>query len=505
MSGELLLGLALALLAGGAAIIYLIARLFKAGSQVLGVLTALLLAVALFLLAGVRTEAAVSSAWARLSLGSVSLLGDPGALVVGSIALGLGSVVAFYSGRYIADGTRTKLYYPLLVLVVLGVLGMVMAGDLFSLYLFCELMSISAYTLVAFQREQSSAIEAAFKYLIIGSVGNAFLLFGISFVYRANGSLLLIPGTIDTATSVWAQVGIVCMLIGLGVKSAIVPLHTWLPDAYGRAPSSVSAMLAGIVSPGAFYALLKIGIGLGFRAQGFGLLLIALSLLNMAVGNLMALVQTDIKRLLAFSSVAHVGYVMFGIGMGLRYSAPDAIQAGFYMLFVDAVMKGLAFMCTGAGPSFAGEALSTAGSTGATETAATEIAAWRGVTYRLPVIGSTLVLSLAGLAAVPPLAGFVGKWLTLERTLRQADPLALLTSLFFLLNGLVALGYYLPLIGLTFSRPFDAETPDAGHPSPWLVAPLLGLAVLVVVIGIYPAPWLEWLSAVGPALLTWGR
>jgi proton-translocating NADH-quinone oxidoreductase chain N len=486
VSGELLLGLPLAILAGGAVVVYLIARLFRANGDVLAVFVALLFAAAIVPLVAVRVEPDAQSGWARLSVGSVLLLGDPGALVVGSIALGLGSIVSLYSSRYVADRERVKLYYPLLVLLVAGLLGMVMAGDLFSLYLCCELMSLSAYALVAFRREQGTAIEAGFKYLIVGSLGTALLLFGISFVYRASGSLSLVSHHVDLLNRRWARAGMACMWVGLGVKSALVPLHTWLPDAHGRAPSSISAMLSGVVVPSAFYTLLKVGVGLGFPTGNLGILLVGLSLLNMTLGNLMALVQGEVKRLLAYSTIAQVGYMMFAVGIGLRYGAPDAIQAGFYLLMAHAAMKGLAFLCAGLRPSDA------------------TAAAWGGTAQQLPLVAAAFAISLGGLAGIPPSAGFVGKWLTLIRSLRQAELWAVLATLAFLVNGLISLGYYLPLIGTVF-RPVGSGSGTDPRPSAWLGLPLAALGGLVLAIGIHPAPWLAWMADVGPALLAWGH
>jgi len=486
VSGELLLGFPLAILAGGAVLAYLIARLFRASGDVLAVFVAVTLAAAIVPLIGIRAGPDARSGWVLLSVGSVLLLGDPGALVVGSIALGLGSIVSLYSSRYVVDPDRVKLYYPLLVLLVAGLLGMVLAGDLFSLYLFCELMSLSAYALVAFQRGQGTAIEAGFKYLIAGSLGTALLLFGISFVYRAGGSLLLVSRPAELAQDPWARAGIACIWVGLGVKSALVPLHTWLPDAHGRAPSSVSAMLSGVVVPSAFYALLKVGVGLSFPVGKLGGLLVGLSLLNMTLGNLMALVQSEVKRLLAYSTIAQVGYMMFAVGIGLRYGAPDAIQAGFYLLLAHAAMKGLAFLCTGLRSSDA------------------RVAAWRGTARQLPLVAAALAISLGGLAGIPPSAGFVGKWLILIRSLRQAELWALVTTFVFLLNGLISLGYYLPLIGAAF-RPAGSTHEAAARPSAWIGVPLVALGGLVLAIGIHPAPWLGWMSGVGPALLAWGH
>jgi proton-translocating NADH-quinone oxidoreductase chain N len=485
VSGELLLGVPLAILAGGAVLAYLVARLFRASSDVLAVLVAVTLAAAIVPLIGIRAKPEAHSGWVLLSVGSVLLLGDPGALVVGSVALGLGSIVSLYSGRYVTDQNRVKLYYPLLVLLVAGLLGMVLAGDLFSLYLFCELMSLSAYALVAFQRRQGTAIEAGFKYLIAGSLGTALLLFGTSLVYRAGGSLLLVSRSAEWSSSPWARAGMACIWVGLGVKSALVPLHTWLPDAHGRAPSSISAMLSGVVVPSAFYALLKVGVGLGYPAENLGTLLIGMSLLNMTLGNLMALVQSEVKRLLAYSTIAQMGYMMFAVGMGLRYGMPDAIQAGFYLLLAHAVMKGLAFLCTGLRSSDA------------------EVAAWHGTAQQLPLVAAALAISLGGLAGIPPSAGFVGKWLILVRGLRQAEPWTLTAMFVFLVNGLLSLGYYLPLIGAAF-RPAGSNPEAPARPSAWIGLPLIALGVLVLAIGIYPAPWLGWMSGIGPALLAWG-
>jgi len=205
------------------------------------------------------------------------------------------------------------------------------------------------------------------------------------------------------------------------------------------------------------------------------------------VGNLMALAQTDVKRLLAYSTVAQVGYVMFGVGIGLRYAAPDAIQAAFYLLLAHAAMKGLAFMCAGAHPG------------------AATVASWRGTAQQLPLVAAAFAVSLGGLAGVPPLAGFVGKWLILIRSLRQADLLAVLATLAFLANGLLSLGYYLPLIGSTFLRSTEPAIETRVRPSAWIGLPLVGLGGLVLAIGIHPAPWLEWMSDVGSALLAWGH
>ena len=335
MSGTVWVILPLACLSGGAFAIYLMARLVvprmgRGRNGLLALLTALILVAALGTLVpvGMMVKSAMEHMtalpeWGHLGPGGALLRAEPGALVVAGVALGLGVLVAVYSGRYLALDQRYETYYPLLLMLITGLLGMVQAADLFNLYLFCELMSLAAYALVAFRRHTDTAIEAGFKYLMMGSVGTAIMLMGISFLYRARGHLALpatlpaLPEVRRVGTDLWGRVGLACVMVGLAVKSAIVPLHTWLPDAHGRAPSSISAMLSGIVIQSTFYVALKVSLGLGFPRRSLGTRLILLSVLNMTLGNGMALVQTSAKRLLAYSTIAQMGYVMLSIG--IRY------------------------------------------------------------------------------------------------------------------------------------------------------------------------------------------
>jgi formate hydrogenlyase subunit 3/multisubunit Na+/H+ antiporter MnhD subunit len=259
--------------------------------------------------------------------------------------------------------------------------------------------------------------------------------------------------------------------VGLGVKSALVPLHTWLPDAHGRAPSSISALLSGIVIQSAFYVLLKIGLSFGLSAQEVGLGLIVLACLNMTVGNLMALVQTHVKRLLAYSTIAQMGYIMLSIGVGLRHNLPAAVQAGFFLLLAHAAMKGLAFLSKGACHFYCHT---------------TTIVELRGIVRRLPAAALALTIALAGLAGIPPLAGFAGKWFVLAEVLRVGDAVTLVGAVIFLLNTLLALGYYLPLI-VTLYAPTHAAPPIPI--SPWMQIPLWLLTILVIALGVYPGPW----------------
>jgi formate hydrogenlyase subunit 3/multisubunit Na+/H+ antiporter MnhD subunit len=344
-------------------------------------------------------------------------------------------------------------------------------------------MSIAAYVLVGFRRRTRTAIEASFKYLVMGSVGTVISLLGISFIYRERGHLALLQAT--DAAGLWDRAGIACLVTGLGVKSAIVPLHTWLPDAHGRAPSSISAMLSGVIVQSVFYTLLKVSLGLGFPARGLGMLLIVLSLFNMTLGNCLALVQTNTKRLLAYSTVAQVGYLMLTLGIGLRYSLVGAIQAGFFLVLVQALTKGLAFLGKGVCHFYLD---------------ATTVNQLRGTAARLPLVAVSFTVALGGLAAVPPLAGFTGKWFLVTNGLRSSDALGYVGLVVLLLSSLLGLGYYLPLIGVLFAPP-PIRHARRFHISPWMVIPLVVMGALVIAVGLYPGPWLNWTADAASYLL----
>jgi F420H2 dehydrogenase subunit N len=498
ISGNLWVMVPMICLAVGAFGIYLFARLVSSRNELLAAGTTVVLALALISLIWLVRDPAVAGselAWGNFAAGGVVMRTRPIGALVSGIALAMGVCVAFYSGRYLSLDRRYTTYYSLLLLVILGLVGMVTAEDLFTLYLFTELMSISTYVLVALRRHTDTAVEAGFKYLIIGSTGTITMLMGIALIYRATGTTAIVP---PSAPNVWTRAGLACLWTGLGVKSAIVPGHTWLPDAYGRAPSSVNALSSAALIQAPLYVLIRTSLTLGMTAQEVGLALIVLSFANMTVGNVMALVQTNVKRMLGYSTIAQMGYAMFILGVGLRNGQPEAIRAGLFLIVVHAVMKGLAFLSKGACHFYH---------------RTTTIADMRGVARRLPLPAVTFAISLVGLASVPPLAGFSAKWFLLSRAIQPGDVLTMVGLVLVLVNTVVSLGYYLPLM-VTLFAPGRADAPStgaAGVParggllggqhtqvaiSLWMVIPLLVLTFLVVWIGLQPDPWWRLIAAV---------
>ncbi len=481
--GDVWVVLPLLWLAVGAFALALIARLLKAGNALLAALTTGVCAVALGLLIppfAIARDAALTGApmpaWGIQRAGGISLRATPGGLGLSALSLGLGLCAAWYSGRYMSRDPRYASYYPLIPLLLAALLGMVMTTDLFNLYLFCELMSVASYVLVAFRRHTDTAIEAGFKYLILGSVATLIMLLGIASVYRETGGIALPVAEAATASAgPWLRIGQACFLVGLGLKSGIVPMHTWLPDAYGRAPSSVSALLASIVSKSTLYVLFRVGLGLGIRAEMLGLVLLVLSFLNMTVGNALALMQRYTTRLLAYSSIAQTGYVMFAVGIGLRYGRPDAVRAGFFLLIAHAVLKALAFLSKGVCHYHRDVTL---------------VRELRGTAAQLPMVAITFAVAILGLAGLPPLAGFAAKWWILTESLPAPDAWVAVGLVIFLLNSVLALGYYLPLAVRLFMA--SEQVGERIRLSVWMGAPLLLLGALALAIGFQPGPWLDW-------------
>ena len=463
----------------------LIGRIWRVSNTLMAGLTALACAGALLLLAPpfILARAALLAdaplpTWGGVVTGSVLLEATPGALLLTALGLGIGLGTSIYSGRYMSRDSRYPISYPLILLMLAGMLGMLLTVDLFNLYLFCELMSIAAYVLVAFRRHTDTSIEAGFKYLILGSVATLIMLMGVAWIYRETGSVTL--PLESPAAGQWTRLGTACFLVGLALKSGIVPLHTWLPDAYGRAPSSISALLASVISKSTLVLLLKVTLGLGFPAQDLGLLLILFSFLNMLLGNTLALVQRNTKRLLAYSSIAQTGYVMFALGVGLRYSLPSAVNAGFFLILVHGVLKALAFLSKGVCHFYCDT---------------TRVEELHGIAQQLPLVAITFSVALAGLAGIPPLAGFAAKWFILAETIAAREPLVYVGVGIFLLNSVLALGYYLPLIVRLFIPP--AAEAERLRLSPWMGAPLLLMGALALAIGLQPGPWLSgaaWLA-----------
>lgn len=465
--------LPLIFLAGGAGGAFLAGRLPRRGGDLSAWVGIGAFAAAFVTFLGLYDASGVGTV--LLLPGAPSLRADGLAVFLGIVATGLGLLVALYSYVSMREGGNRPTYTTLLLLLGTGIVGIGLATDLFNLYVFFELMALASYALVAFHRDREEAVEAGMKYIVMSSAGSLLALVGIGLIYLGTGTLDL--GTLaTTALPVGLALPAAGLLIGgFGVKAAIVPLHTWLPDAHAAAPSGISAMLSGIVIQSGLVAMLRsltlfgLGAAAGFS---YGLLLAFLAVLTMTVGNLIAMRQRDLKRLLAYSSIAQMGYILLGFGIGLEYGIALAVAGGVFHLLNHALMKGGAFLAAGVLQRRFGTR---------------DLTALRGAGRALPMVGLCFALFVLGLAGVPPTAGFLSKLFLATGAAQAGAVLGTFFVIALVANSVLSLAYYVPVLSGLLAKTGATPPAAAASTSPWLGIPLLLLAALLLLLGLWPA------------------
>jgi len=373
-----------------------------------------------------------------------------------------------------------------LTAMISGMVGVAFAGDLFTLYVFWELMVVSSYVLVAFRKAEWEPIEAGLKYLIMSAAGSATLLLGMSLLYGMTGTLnfqSLAAVLTGARQNAWLSLSFLLILIGFGVKAAIVPLHTWLPDTYSAAPTPISALLSGAVTEIGVYALARtlFSAFLAFQVQ-WSLVLAVLSIVTMTLGNITALLQKDVKRLLAYSSIAQVGYMLVGLAVGTQLG----LTGTFLQILNHALMKGTAFLCVGA-------IIYRTGTRQLDEIA--------GVGRKMPLTMILFAVSLFALTGMPPLNGFVSE-LTLFTSAVQANMAWL--GIAIILNSVLSAAYYLQVIRFLV-RPGMSEKLEKVKEAPLIMlVPIAIMAILIVLLGVYPDPVLSLARKAAQSLLSMG-
>ncbi|MCS7363818.1 MAG: cation:proton antiporter [archaeon GB-1867-035] len=382
----------------------------------------------------------------------------------------VGFLSAIHSIDYMSHDTGLDQYYALLLLMVAGMVGLAFAGDFLTFIVFWELMSISSYCLVGFRKHLWEPIEAGFKYLIMSASGSALVLFAMSILYGLTGSLSFahIASSMMYADSSQLIYLVVALLVaGFGVKAAAVPFHFWLPDAHPAAPSPISAMLSGVVIKTGVYALIRT-LYLFFTPSlvDFTMIMAILSVVTMTVGNIMALLQKDIKRLLAYSSIGQIGYILLAMSLGTPFGLTGAILH----IFNHALMKGLAFLCAGAIIHVVGTR---------------NIDELIGVGKKMPITSIAFSISLLSLSGVPFLNGFISKYMIFAAAIEAH---AYLLTVIGLLNSGLSVVYYLRLIQLLILREPKGKAATAREASILILIPLVVMALLCVLFGIWPEP-----------------
>jgi proton-translocating NADH-quinone oxidoreductase chain N len=418
-----------------------------------------------------------------LTYGIISLRFDGISLLLSAAVLSLGVLVSLFSGPYIGHEAGQEKYHALLNTMLGAMIGLGCAADLFNLWVWFETAAVASYMLVSYHTHEASSLEAGVKYLVQNSIGSMLVLVGIGLVFAQTGTLdlrqlhgMLSSGSLSRLPLLAAGA---LFAVGFGVKIAIVPMHTWLPDAHSQAPSGISAVLSGVVIESGLVALLRSFTVVSGISTGWGPLLLVFGCINMLVGNLLALRQTQVKRLLAFSSLSHVGYMLVGLGTALAFGQAAGAQGGFFHLLTHALMKGLAFLAAG---SFLFVLRISSGRSGPLE--AGDLA---GAARRYPLPALALSVGLLGLGGLPPFAGFMSKWQIFAAGFHTGNPLLAAVVIFALLNSLLSLGYYAPLVNLMYRhQPSPLMSGGAAVP-PAMTVPLVLLAAAVIALGVWPA------------------
>lgn len=387
-------------------------------------------------------------------------------------------VVMFYSRGYIIDRASMNKgeYYVLALFATLGMMVMISANHFLTIYIGLELLSLSLYAMVAMNRDSLQSSEAAMKYFVLGALASGLLLYGMSMIYGATGTLeitgiseRLYGGGVNKSVLVF---GLVFLVAGLAFKLGVVPFHMWIPDVYHGAPTSVTLFIGSAPKLAAFAIVMRLLVnGLITMAQDWQGMLIILSVLSMAIGNLAAIAQTNLKRMLAYSAISHMGFMLLGIVTGVvggdaRYALNAYSSAMFYVIsyvLMSAGSFGMILLMSRAG--FEAE----------------ELDDYKGLNKRSPWFAGIMMMLMFSMAGVPFFIGFFAKFSVLQAVVAAGYLwLAIVAVLFSLIGAF----YYLRVVKLMY---FDAPADETPIAAPMDMRVLISAnGVAVALLGIFP-------------------
>ncbi|MDA3843704.1 MAG: NADH-quinone oxidoreductase subunit N [Candidatus Kapabacteria bacterium] len=397
-------------------------------------------------------------------------------------------VIMSLFSKELFDGKRPMgEYYMLITSATFGMFLLSSATNMIMIYLSIEIMSISSYILAGYTKEINRASEASLKYVIFGAVSSGLMIYGISLLFGMTGSLnlleinqVLATGDLNIVTLTFSMI---LIMAGIGYKISAVPFHFWTPDVYEGAPVTITAYLS-VASKAAGFAVLIRFLRLGFtnletapESETWAMIsnldwqfiIAVLSVLTMTVGNLVALWQTNAKRMLAYSSIAHAGYILMAVAV-MNDIGTAAVMIYFFV-----------YMIMNLGAFFAVMLISN-------EIDSDEIEDYTGFGYRSPVLGIALVIFLISLTGLPPTAGFIGKYFVFGAVI---DSGLIWLAVVGILNSVVSLYYYMKIVRNMFVRGVELEQKDV-HFSPGAIMVLVALAIPTLVFGIYFQQIVEW-------------
>ena len=362
------------------------------------------------------------------------------ALLISTIAL----LVSIYTGPHLSGWpeSRSGIFSSLFLLLTTGLLGIVVTGDLFNLYVFLEISSLAAYALLSSGTIRSAV--ATFRYLIIGTIAATFYLLGVGYLYALTGSLNMadvaarVPAIADSSIFI---VAVIFIVIGLAIKAALFPLHGWLPDAYAYAPPSVIGFISAVMAKVSAYALFRVLYFVLRPAEAVGQTLSVLgwvAAIAIVSGSLLAVAQRDVRRMLAYSSVGQMGYIILGFAIG----TPTALIGALLHVLNHAIMKGCLFLAAG-GVQW--------------RTGSCKLENLIGMSRRMPITMAAIVVAAISMIGLPPTAGFFSKWYLITSAI-QAQAWVFVVVL--IMSSLLAVVYFFRVIEWAYFRrahPLDSE------------------------------------------------
>ncbi|MDQ2823152.1 MAG: NADH-quinone oxidoreductase subunit NuoN [Pseudomonadota bacterium] len=394
-------------------------------------------------------------------------------------------VTLIYSRQYatqrgMTSGNLGGEFYVLALFALLGQMIMISGSNMLSIYLGLELMSLSLYALVALRRDHAVSTEAAMKYFILGALASGFLLYGISMIYGATGSLdlhnIFMVASSHTANPTILVFGLVFVVAGLAFKLGVVPFHMWVPDVYQGSPTAVTLLLGGAPKLAAFAITLRILVeGLLPMAYDWQQMLMVLAVLSLAIGNLTAIAQTNIKRMLAYSTIAQMGFVLLGLMAGVVGGPDGGDASGAASAYSAAMYYSITYVLTTLGSFGLIMMLARSGFE------AEELADFKGMAKRSPWFAVVMTVLMFSLAGVPPMMGFMAKWSVLEAVAASGQIWLAVVAVMFSLIGAF---YYLRVVKtMWFDEAVDA-TPIHTPLDMQVALSINGIAV--VLLGLLP-------------------
>ena len=404
------------------------------------------------------------------------------ALEVDALSLFFGLLVAtavlvscIYSIQYMSHDHNVREYYTLFLMLSGGVMGLVLSGDIFNMFIMVEILTFAAVALTAFRNTAKGALEAAFKYLVVGSMGSTCILVGTIMLYAQVHTLnfaqlsALIPGNLNNAT----KLAFALLFIGFGTKAFIVPFHPLAADAHGAAPASISVLISGVLTKSGIYGIIRLCYFL-FQSMGLGtvqFMLVFFGCMSMFICVTMALAQHDFKRLLAFHSISQIGYVLTAVGLCTALG----ISAGLYHAMNHTLFKGLLFLAAGAVLH---------------QTGTTDLDRLGGLSRKMPWTTVLFLIGAFSISGIPPFNGFASKWMiyqaTYEKAVESGNIGFLLVTIIALITSVLTLASFVKVSQSVFFGQLPKEYENVKEVSFGMRFAMCIFALLCVFTGLFP-------------------